>query len=96
MINQEWLLINLCARQSNHEKFYNNCFFWIRILSAAGQDTASADFNKKRLTEVVVTSQSPVRKMGILAVPVQVVSINDQEYRFPQVAGYIIRSKQVL
>lgn len=57
------------------KRFFTLTAFFTSVFSASGQDTVSAGFNKEReLTEVVVTANRSERKMGNVAVPVQVVT----------------------
>lgn len=57
------------------KRIFTITFFFSSIISVTGQDTVSASFNKEReLAEVVVTASRSERKMGNVAVPVQLIS----------------------
>ena len=80
--------INLCTRDRTSMKFFYNTLF---IIFITGNLLAQEDTSKtKQLDEVVITATRTERKLGNVAVPVQLISnkIIQRFLRFEKIIFY--------
>jgi outer membrane receptor for ferrienterochelin and colicins len=65
----------LCGLEKIMKKFFTTFILLYSVIGAVAQDTVSVNFNKEQqLDEIVITASRSERKLGNVAIPVQLVS----------------------